>query len=453
MSLTERFQRFFHVLDNRFEAYHLKQPSQVAGAQVAGAEALGQPVPERWKLLIRDILAGMIVALIAIPLNVGFAIASNMRPEQGIAAGVIASILGAVLGGSKFQVYGPTAAFITIIAGIVSQYDVPFLILATLIAGVLLLFSGMFGLGRFFNIVPHSVIVGFTMGIAVTIMITQLPEAFGVNGPEIAHHTVDRLAQLPDFFAQANGHALVLAILTFFIIRKLYQVSIYIPAPLIAILVGGFIANYVWDDNFMPLLSTKFGDISHHMFALTLPSLGERSPLTLIGPVVSIYFIAALESLLSAKMADRLANNPTPFDPDKEFFGQATVNLIAPVLNGMPCTGALARTAASIKVGAVSPLASFLMGIFTVVAMLFFSSSLSVLPMACIGGLLVYVAMNMVKPDEVRHVRQEGWFHVFIMLFTALMTIATDLMIAVISATVLHYALKPVLDKKTKANG
>lgn len=424
MTTALLLQQFITIWDERFSAYQ-------------------QQHYPRWKAILRDVIGGLVVALVAIPLSVGFAVASNMRPEQGIVAGILAAVIGALFGGSKYQVYGPTAALISVISSIVLQFDVPFLILATVIAGVLIVLSGILRLGRFFEYVPHSVIVGFTMGIAATIVITQLPEAFGIHGVAQSHLTIDRLQALPGFFVDANGHALVLAIITFFIIRKLSQISVFIPGPLIAIVAGSFIANNIWHENFVPLLSTKYGEMGGHLFNLALPGLGEHQWYELIVPVVSLYFIITLESLLSAKMADRLADNQQPFNADKELFGQGVANIITPLLNGLPTTGALARTATSIKVGAMSPLACLLNGTFMLLLTLFFAPFLSSLPMACMGGLLVYVAMNMVKKEELRHVYQTGWFHTIIMMFTAIMTICTDLMIAVISATALFYVLKP----------
>lgn len=425
-NLKDRLRQFFTLVDERFEDYKK-----------------GNPIT----FVIRDFLTAVIVALVAIPLCVGFAIASGLRPEQGIIAGAIAGILGGLFGGSKYQVYGPTAAFITIIAGIVHSYNVPFLILATLISGVIILAMGLFGLGRYFRLVPHSIIVGFTIGIAITIVISQMPDILGAHGIKISHVTLEKLQSVPSLFKDANAHSLVLAMLTFIIIRLLYKITVFIPAPLIAIAVGAFIANVIWHDNFVPLVATKYGSIGEDLFRFTLPSLGQFGLTDLFLPVLSIVFIAALESLLSSRMADRLANNPTPYNPDKELFGQGLVNLFVPLLNGFACTGALARTATGIKVGAVSPLASILQGFTIIILMLFFSNYLKMIPMACMGGLLVFVASNMVKPQEVKGVWQEGLFPTFIMLYTAVMTVVTDLSIAVGTATVLYYVLKPILIK------
>jgi SulP family sulfate permease len=415
---------FLNVLDERFEEY--------------------RRTPGKLQLLLRDTLAALVVALVAIPLNIGIAIASGMRPEQGIVAGAIACILGGLFGGSKYQIYGPTAAFITVIAGIVSTFGVPFLLLASIIAGVIVMAMGFLGLGKLFRLVPHSIVVGFTMGISATIIISQLPDFLGAHGIKLSPHALEKLAALPDLFQDANAHALVLGLITFIVVRYCYKISIYLPGPLIAIAVGTYIANFIWHDNFIPLISSKYGQVGANMFQFTLPGLGNHTVPELLLPVISIVFIAALESLLSSRMADRLADNPVPYSPNKELFGQGLINMTVPFLNGFPCTGAMARTATSIRVGAVSPLAAILKGFVVLAMMMFFAQNLSLLPMACVGGLLIYIAFNMVKPDEIRIVFQQGRFQTFLMLYTAVVTVCTDLMLAVASACVLHVALNRV---------
>jgi sulfate permease, SulP family len=428
LTSAQELKSFFNVFDERFEDY--------------------KKIPA-YQAFVRDLMAGLIVALVAIPLGVGFSIASGMRPEQGIIAGAVAGIVGGLLGGSKYQVYGPTAAFITTIAGIVHTFDVPFLILSSFVAGFIVVLMGIFRLGRFFHFVPHSIIVGFTMGIAATIVASQLPDVLGALH-KTSPHFLEKVGGLPDLFVDANGHALFLGVLTFFIIHQIYKFSVFIPAPLIALAVCSFIANNVWHDKFIPLVSTKYPSIGENMFQLTLPSLGNHSILDLILPVLTITFIASIESLLSARMADRLANNDTPYHPNKELFGQGVVNMVVPLLNGFPCTGALARTATSIKVGAVSPCASVLKGLSVIMLMIFFASQLNNIPMACVGGLLLFVAKNMVKAEEVRGVFREGWVHIFLMFYTALVTLLSDLFIAVFTATILYAIIQKVSFKQTK---
>lgn len=422
----QEVRRFFLFWDERFEAYEKSS---------------------KWPCLFRDATAALVVALIAIPLGIGFSIASGMRPEQGIIAGAMAGLFGGIFGGSKYQVYGPTAALIPIISGIVQQYDVPFLIFVSLIAGLAVILMGVFRLGKYFAYVPHSIIVGFTIGIAVTIALSQVPNILGETN-SVGRHFIEKISHIPEMFVNAHAHALVLAIFSFFFIRQLNKVSVYIPAALIAMILCTLMANQVWHDHLIPLVSTQYGDISKNLFAFTPPSLGRFGIVDVFVPVMSIAFIAALESLLSSRMADRLAENKTSYNPNKELFGQGLVNIFVPLINGFPCTGALARTATNIKLGAVSPMSSIIKGLAVIALMFFCASHLSSVPMCFVGGLLIYVASNMVKPHELKLVLKSGKLHIFLMCYTAIMTLMTDLAIAVVSATVCYYVLKILADRK-----
>lgn len=419
----EEIRTFFKVFDERFEDYR-------SGLQVP--------------LLFRDTVAGVVVALIAIPLGIGFAVASGLRPEQGIMAGAFAGLLGGLFGGSKYQVYGATAAFIPVLTSIVHKYDVPFLLLASVISGIIIGLMGVLQLGKKFSLVPYSVIVGFTIGIAASIAVTQMPYVLGDLHPS-GHTTVEKILQVPGEFVSVHAHALVLALFTFLFVRKMNKISVLIPGALIAMIVCAIAANYVWKDELIPLISTQYGDIGGRMFALTMPSLGHYSLFDLIYPVAGIVLIGSLESLLSARMADRLAGNHTPYSPNKELFGQGVVNLVVPFLNGFPCTGALARTATNIKLGAVSPLSSIVQGFSIILVMSFFATSLSGVPMACVGGLLLYVASNMVKKHEIQVVLKSGKLNTFLMGYTAVMTVATDLCVAVLSACAIFYLLRLIV--------
>lgn len=406
------------VPDRRFEAY--------AGQQ------------NKLPLLIRDALAGLIVALVAIPLGVGFSMASGLGPEQGIIAGGIAGILGGLFGGSKYQVYGPTAAFIPLLSGIMVQYDLSFLITASVVGGLLVFLMGVLKWGEHFAKVPFSVTVGFTIGIALSIAVGQIPDAFGSLHPATAH-TLEKLQVVGEVLSHPHLYAGLLALLTFVVIKYCYKTSVFIPGPLIAIILAIILSQTVFANAAIPLVSHKYGLSGDAIFKLTLPTWAFYPWWTYISPVISIMFIASLESLLSARMADRLAENKTPFNPNQELMGQGIVNILVPLLNGFPCTGAFARTATSIKAGAISPAASLFKGSFVIILMAFFTQYVSLIPMACVGGLLLYVAMNMVKKEEVRHVLKEGRLHTGLMIYTALMTFFTDLFIAVSTATVFYY--------------
>jgi MFS superfamily sulfate permease-like transporter len=482
---------------------------------------------DRWYLIVlRDFSAGLIVAMMAIPLAMGFAMASGLKPEQGIVGGAIAGLVGALFGGSKYQVYGPTAAFIPVIAGLMIAYTPQFgfelthgtLVLAAMIAGVVLMVMGLSGLGKLARLVPHSIVVGFTIGIAVTIGLSQVGEVFGLHaGFKLTEHdlvelaekgvpqpviaklgaveeqefatrtqflaaleteltageleahrgSILKLAELrmpPHFFeklrviwahiGEFKGDALLLALMTFLITNYLLKVSIYVPAPLIAI-GAGILTSFALHDPELTTIGEKYGSIPTDFFVFTLPTLPsfDLNFLRDVGYlVVAIVFVSGIESLLCSRMADRLADNRgTPFNPDKEFWGQGLVQIIVPLLNGFPHTGALARTATNIKLGAVTPLAGIFKCILKLGLAYYLANYLALVPMACIGGILMWVAMNMVKPAEVKQVFAHNWFHVFLMLTTAAMVIVTDFLTGVLTGMVLYGVLFKFLDKPAPA--
>lgn len=412
-----------------------------------------------WHLVVlRDFSAGLIVAMMAIPLAMGFAMASGLKPEQGIVGGAVAGLVGALFGGSKYQVYGPTAAFIPVISGLMAAYATPddpyaghgFLVLTAIIAGVILMLMGLTGLGRLANFVPHSIVVGFTIGIAVTIALSQVAEVLGIKAT-LGSGFFAKLRVIGEHLGEYNGDALLLTLVTFLVTKYLLKVSIYIPAPLVAIAVGILLSHTLQDGHELTLIKTKFGQIPTDFFVFTLPvlpdwNLGVLKDIAYF--VMAIVFVSGVESLLCSRMADRLADNRgTPFNPNKEFWGQGLVQILVPLLNGFPHTGALARTATNIRVGAVTPLAGIFKCFLKLALAFYLASYLELVPMACIGGILMWVALNMVKPAEIKQVFAHNWFHVGLMIFTAVMVIITDFLTGVLSATIVYGVLFKFLDK------
>lgn len=426
-----RLKSFLHFWDERFEDLHAKT----------------------WKgVVYRDFSAGLITAMTAIPMAMGFAMAMGLRPEQGIIAGAVACLVGRTWGGSKYQVYGPTAAFIPIIASLMATYDHGFLVLVSIIAGVVLMILGLAGMGRVAQRVPASIVVGFTIGIAVTIGLTNIGEVFGYVSP-VSGGLFKKLGAIWEHRGEFNAWALVLALTTFGLTRFLLRQSIYIPAPLIAIGLCTLAAATVLSSAGLVLIRTRYGEVPSNFFAFTPPTLPELTPqvmLDIVYFVVAIAFVSGIESLLCSSMADRLAGNKgSLFNPDKEFWGQGLVQIITPLLNGFPCTGALARTATSIKAGAVTPLAGYFKGVLKLLMAYYMAAYLDLIPMACIGGILLWVAFNMVKPAEIRVVWSQNWFHVGLMVFTAVMVPVTDFLTGVLSALVIYAVLARFFDRPT----
>jgi SulP family sulfate permease len=424
---------------------------------------------ENWaKTVYQDFSAGLIVAMTAIPMAMGFAMAMGMRPEHGIIAGALACVIGRTFGGSKYQVYGPTAAFIPVIAALMTKYNPEgltfesahgFLVLVSIISGITLIVMGIFGVGKYAKLVPNSIIVGFTVGIALAIAMTNLKDILGLDSYKVLLGDNSRgfLEQISYMFSHLNiinGWTILLGIITFVLAKYLLRISIYIPGPVIAMGTATLLANTVLADKNILLVKDLYGSIPNNFFKLQMPYLPEMTGtvvLDIIYFVAAIVFVSGVESVLCSSMADRLAKNDrTPFNPDKEFFGQGMVQIFTPLVQGFPCTGALARTATSIKAGAKTPLAGYFKAILKLVMAYYLAQYLELVPMACIGGILVWVASNMIKPSEIKEVKEHGKFEFAMLVYTAVMVPLTDFLTGVLSALIIYFIVNYAFKKRGK---
>lgn len=449
-TVRQRLKLFFTFFDSRFEDL----------------------TRDNWKTVIyRDFSAGLIVAMTAIPMAMGFAMAMGLRPEQGIIAGALACIIGRTFGGSKYQVYGPTAAFIPLIAALMLKYGEQnggtaaqahgFLILVSIIAGVILMLMGIAGLGKYAKLVPNSIVVGFTVGIAIAIALTNFEDILGIESykeilgqdEDITGGLFHNIGAAFSNLSKINLWSLMIGAFTFIATRALLKVSIFIPAPLIAIAASTGLAATLLQDKGIVLIKDIYGSIPNKFFVFTgpqLPGVTAGVVFDIIYFVLAIVFISGVESLLCSSMADRLANNKgTKFNPDKEFWGQGLVQIITPLVNGFPCTGALARTATSIKAGAVTPLAGYFKGVLKLILAYYVAPFLEIVPMACIGGILLWVASNMIKPSEIKEVKATGKFEMAMLLYTAIMVPVTDFLTGVLSALIIYFIVKKLFPKAT----
>jgi SulP family sulfate permease len=448
LGFSGRLKLFFTFFDSRFEDLE----------------------KHNWKETVyRDFSAGLVVAMTAIPMAMGFAIAMGLRPEQGIIAGALACIVGRTFGGSKYQVYGPTAAFIPLIAALITKYGVQnggtaeqahgFLILVSLIAGIILMIMGLFGMGKYGKMVPNSIIVGFTIGIAVSIALTNMEDILGIESfadmlgqdENIKGGILHNIYMAVGNLDKINLWSVFIGVLTFALTKGLLRISIFIPAPLIAIATATILSATILKSEGLILVKDLYGSIPNNFFVFTTPYLPTITTTVLIDIVYFVFaiiFVSAVESVLCSTMADKLAENKrTKFNADKELWGQGLVQIIVPLVNGFPCTGALARTATSIKAGARTPLAGYFKGVLKLVMAFYIAQYLELIPMACIGGILVWVASNMIKPSEIKETKGEGKFEFSMMLYTALMVPLTDFLTGVLSALIIYFIVKKVFPK------
>lgn len=430
---------------------------------------------ENWiKTTYQDFSAGLIVAMTAIPMAMGFAMAMGMRPEHGIIAGALACVVGRTFGGSKYQVYGPTAAFIPVIASLIAKYGVAnggtfetahgFLVLVSMISGIILIIMGIFGFGKYAKLVPNSIIVGFTIGIAVSIALTNFEDILGIESfkdflgqdEDIQGGLIHNIRLSLSNINIINPWSIFLGVLTFILAKFLLKISIYIPGPVVAMGTATLLSATVLSDKEIILVRDLYGSIPNNFFKIQLPILPTFSSsvaIDIVYYVVSIVFVSGVESILCSSMADKLANNnKTPFNPDKEFFGQGLVQIITPLVQGFPCTGALARTATSIKAGAKTPLAGYFKAVLKLTMAFYLAQYLELIPMACIGGILIWVASNMIKVSEIKEIKHLGKFEFSMMVYTAVMVPVTDFLTGVLSALIIYFIVKNAFKREKKVS-
>lgn len=423
------------------------------------------------KTVYKDFSAGLIVAMTAIPMAMGFAIAMGMRPEHGIIAGALACVIGRTFGGSKYQVYGPTAAFIPVIAALISKYSNPatggsfeqahgFLVLVSIIAGIILIIMGIYGFGKYAKLVPNSIIVGFTVGIAIAIALTNFEDILGIESfkdfigqdEDIKGGLLHNLYAAFGNIHKINIWSVLIGVITFVMTKTLLRISIFIPGPVIAMATATILSATLFADKGLVLVKDLYGSIPNNFFVFTapyLPSMSLNIIIDIVYFVGAIVFVSGVESILCSSMADKLAENKkTPFNPDKEFFGQGMVQIITPLVQGFPCTGALARTATSIKAGARTPLAGYFKAVLKLTLAYFLAQYLELIPMACIGGILVWVASNMIKPSEIKEIKHHGKFEFSMMVYTAVMVPLTDFLTGVLSALIIYFVVKRFFKSK-----
>ncbi|SFB05925.1 sulfate permease, SulP family [Collimonas sp. OK607] len=382
--------------------------------------------------LLPNVIAGAIVGVVALPLSMAFAIASGARPEQGLYTAIVAGFVVSMFGGSRAQIAGPTGAFIVILAGITAKYGISGLQIATLMAGAMLLFMGVAKMGSVIKFIPAPVIVGFTTGIAVIIWVGQWKDFFGL--PAIpAGHFHEKLWYLIEALLHLQLHPATTAIALLSLglatcSSRLGRLK-RIPGPLLA-LVGATMLQSIFHFNGVATIGSAFGEIPQHLPSLSMPAITMSQIVELIGPAFTIAMLGAIESLLSAVVADGMVGSK--HDSNQELIGQGLANMVTPLFGGFAATGAIARTATSIRNGGSSPLAGIIHAIMLVLVIVFLAPLATNVPLAAFAAILFVVAYNM---SEWRHfakmMRRAPRADVIILLVTFLLTVLTDLVVAV----------------------
>lgn len=379
---------------------------------------------------LRNLISGVIVGVVALPLGMAFAIASGAKPEQGIYTSIVAGIFVALFGGSRLQIAGPTGAFIVVLAGITAKYGFAGLQIATIMAGIILLFLGLAKMGSVIKFIPDPVIIGFTSGIGVTIWVGQWKDFFGL--PAISgEHFHEKVFHLLQAFPQLDWATTAIAFTSLFLV--IFSCKIpgikKIPGPLVALITVTLI-QYTFHFDGISTIGTAFGGIPQGLPEFALPNFSWSQVIQLIGPAFTIAMLGAIESLLSAVVADGMAG--THHDSNQELIGQGLANIAAPLFGGFAATGAIARTATNIRNGGNSPISGIVHSLTLILILLVLAPLAVHIPLATLAAILFVVAWNM---SEAKHflkiVKRAPRADVVILLITFGLTVFADLVVAV----------------------
>lgn len=376
---------------------------------------------------IPDLIAGVIVGIVAIPLAIAFGIASGVSPEKGLFTAIVAGFLVSALGGSRVQIGGPTGAFVIIVYGIVHKYGVDGLVTATFMAGILLLIMGFAKFGTIIKFIPHSVVVGFTSGIALVIFSSQVKDFLGLKLEKIPAEFFEKWRTFLENINTLNYYALSLALLTVLIIALWPRVSKKIPGSLLALILCSALASFFH----MPVetIGSRFGELPHMLPVPQIPKLSIATIRNLFNPAFTIALLGAIESLLSAVVSDGMIG--AKHRSNMELIGQGVANMGSALFGGMPATGAIARTVTNIKNGGRTPVAGIVHAITVLLIMLFFGQWIKLVPLSCLAGILVIVAYHMSEWRSFRELLHGSKGGIAILLVTFLVTVLVDLTAAI----------------------
>lgn len=383
------------------------------------------------KTFMSDLMAGIIVGIVALPLAIAFGIASGVTPEKGIITAIVAGLVISLFGGSKVQIGGPTGAFIIIIYGIIQKYGFEGLTIATLMAGFFLVLFGLLRLGTIIKYIPYPIVVGFTSGIAVTIFTTQIKDLFGLTLPSTPSDFIEKWGVYLQNFNTIDPWCALIGVASVVVIAVTPRFSKKIPGSLIAIILMTIVALLL--KNFAGVLSIEtIGDrfsISNELPAAQVPDMNWETIKSLVSPAITIAILGAIESLLSATVADGVIGDH--HDSNTELVAQGLANIASPLFGGIPATGAIARTMTNINNGGKTPVAGIIHAVVLLLIFLFLMPLAKYIPMACLAGVLVVVSYGMCGWRSFLELMKNPKSDVTVLLITFFLTIIFDLTIAI----------------------
>ncbi len=377
--------------------------------------------------ITKDVIAGVLVGIVALPLAIAFGIASGVSPEKGLITAVIGGFIVSFLGGSRVQIGGPTGAFIVIVYGIVQQYGLNGLMLATLMAGIILIVMGLAQFGQIIKFIPYPVVVGFTSGIAVVIFSSQVNDFLGLGLQNIPADFIEKWVYYINSIHTINYQTFGIGLLSLLIIIFWPKVSKKIPGSIIALFLSTFIVQYFGLT--VETIESRFGSIPSAFPAPSFPTINFADIRHLIMPATTIAILAAIEALLSAVVADGMIGGK--HKSNMELVAQGVANIASPLFGGIPVTGAIARTAANIKNGGRTPVAGIVHAITLLLIMLLFGQWAKLIPMATLAAILVMVAVNMSEYHVFKQILKSPKSDVIVLLTTFSLTVIFDLTVAI----------------------
>ncbi len=403
---------------------------------------------------VKDLIAGLIVAIIALPLSIALALASGAEPQQGIYTAIFAGFTVSLLGGSDIQVAGPTAAFATIVSGIIATRGMSGLIIATLMAGVMLILMGICKLGGLIKYVPTTITVGFTSGIAVTILVGQIKDFLGLTYQNSVRpvETFEKIEANIHNIGTFSWQALAVGAVCLAILIVYPKIEKKIPASLIAVIVGALMVKFIPAlDKGVFTIGELYNNIPSGFPKFTLNGIGFSVDeiVAVIPDAFTIAILAAIESLLSCVVADKMVDSK--HNPNAELVAQGAGNMLSVMFGGIPATGAIARTAANAKNGGKTPVAGMVHAVVLLLVILFLMPLAKLIPMPAIAAILFMVAYNM---SEWRHFvklcKTEKWYNIMVLVVTFALTVVKDLVVAIVVGLALHFIILLIGRIKTK---
>ncbi|WVP30785.1 solute carrier family 23 protein [Bacillus licheniformis] len=382
----------------------------------------------------KDIVAGMVVGVVAIPLGMAFAIASGVKPEHGLYTVIVAGILISLLGGSKYQIGGPTGAFVPILFAIVLQYGFENLLIAGFMAGVILVILGLLKLGKIIKFIPRPVIIGFTAGIAVIIFTGEIAKFLGLRNVEKHESFYMNMREVVINLNTLSFYSILTAVVSLFFVLFTPKVLPKVPGALAGLLVSTVIATMLFPEQVVTI-GSAYGEIPRSLPSFQFPELSLEKIIYLMPPALAIAMLGGIESLLSAMVADNMKG--TRHDSNKELVGQGIANIAAPLFGGIPATGAIARTATNIKTGAASPISGIVHGVFVLLVLLLFAPYASLIPLASMSPILMVVAWNMSERKEFINILKIRNSDSAVLVVTFLLTVWQDLVFGVAAGILL----------------